>query len=440
MPSQPAVTFCESCNNGIMLDIVGSLSRHHTLGYACHSCISTWEDSHFKCQYCGEHFFLEDCHCDHDNTCVSCGDNNTACDDCGDMVPSDTLRGVDGGDMVCESCLDSDYTACNACGDYFPNGAMHTDNSSAYCNSCYSDHYNTCDQCGDIYHSNSGYSSENGDSYCSESCYSHYWWYCSDCESEFANGEACNCRNDDNIASHNYKPHWEKIGNGPIYAGIEIEAEANRSVDNDDNAAEVREILGSYCATIKEDGSISDTRGFEIVTHPISAEKWGNVPLESMSSFLTGKGYRSHDAGNCGLHVHISRDTLTLPTLAKMAIFVYTQQSHLEKLGRRAFGRHCQNKEIKGEVTYRLRESDRYGAINFCNRHTVEYRFPKGSLKPSTIRATVGLCFAITHFCQSVSCARFYDAAATWQSFVKFLHSHKEYANVLAYAKERGVC
>ncbi len=64
-----------------------------------------------------------------------------------------------------------------------------------------------------------------------------------------------------------------------------------------------RKVEHIYC---KHDGSLED--GFEIVTHPMSLEyhekhmPWAAVLQEAVSM-----GYRSHQAGTCGLHIHVSR-------------------------------------------------------------------------------------------------------------------------------------
>lgn len=399
--------FCDSCGQGISLALV-EVTLHRALGYACDECAGEYNMERFRCQYCLQDLPTEDCHpaypaCD---VCRDCGDHTRECESCGDEFHEDGMT-VISGDYYCADCRD---------------------------------YYSECDNCGLAFRSDNGYSG--GQSvYCSDHCYGQNWTYCCDCDTEVPIGEHCDCRDrcEDNngISPYNYKPQWEKIGDGPRYMGIEMEVSCKGSIASY-HVSSVGDILGDYLACVKEDGSV--TNGFEIVTNPISAEVWASVPLEDLHSFLVREKYRSHETDCCGLHVHISRTGLTDCTLAKMAIFVYVQREKLEKLGRRCYGPYCGYKDATSgkSVKYLLHENDRYGAINFCNRSTVEYRFPRGTLNPSTIRATVGLCHAITEFCQRVSIAGFYRTKETWVSFVKFLASEKQYKHVLAYAKERG--
>lgn len=62
---------------------------------------------------------------------------------------------------------------------------------------------------------------------------------------------------------------------------------------------------GEY-AYIKHDGFLSD--GLEVVTHPMSLTHYlHRMPWEQLRREALSRGYVSHQATTCGLHVHISR-------------------------------------------------------------------------------------------------------------------------------------
>jgi len=140
------------------------------------------------------------------------------------------------------------------------------------------------------------------------------------------------------------------------------------------------------------------------------------------------------------LHVHISRDTLNTPALCRIAIFVHSQRTNLEKLGRREYGSYCKYKVSNdGTGEDLVRDYDRYGAVNFCNTDTVEYRFPRGSLNPATILGTVQLMFAITEFCRDkVSSRELENTATAWDSFTEFVHEHTKFSAASTYLEKRG--
>lgn len=406
-----SLQFCSQCNQGMALDIVGTIDDHPAIGAACPDCVAEYETWHFTCAHCETECHVEECSPDSEESegflCVGCSLNTELCERCDSRTYIGDLARTNDGN-ICPDCI-SEYSSCDQCGDYFR-------------------HYN-CE-----------YSTDH-EMFCSSHCYNQqYDGYCGDCDTHIPRGESCGChdREENAIASHSHKPRWDFIGAGPLYAGAEIEVESVRSVDNGDCAMETRENLGMYCATIKEDGSISSDRGFEIVTNPISWDNWSDVPLEDACTYLVKQGYRSHEREGCGLHVHVSRGNLTKKQLRRIAVFVHGQREHFERLGRRKSGRYFRYLDLRhNSREIAASDGDRYRAVNFCNSTTVEYRFPRGSLRPATILATVGLALAITEFCGTHD-GNPYKIKETWQSFLKYLASEEKYSCVLEYAQERG--
>ena len=109
------------------------------------------------------------------------------------------------------------------------------------------------------------------------------------------------------IQDYYYKPNPIFYGDGNRYFGVELEIDD--AGENNTNAAKIVNIANHdeehiYC---KHDGSLNE--GFEIVTHPMTLDYHLNhVPWAAVLAKAKELGYRSHQSGTCGLHVHVLCD------------------------------------------------------------------------------------------------------------------------------------
>ena len=117
-------------------------------------------------------------------------------------------------------------------------------------------------------------------------------------------------------------------------------------------------------------------------------------------------GYTSHQAGTCGLHVHINRNVFGETearqdaVIARVLFFFEKNWEELLKFSRRTqhqldqwaarYGYKDQPKEILDHVKSG-RHAGRYTAVNLTNADTVEFRIFRGTLKCNTLIATLQL-------------------------------------------------
>lgn len=108
------------------------------------------------------------------------------------------------------------------------------------------------------------------------------------------------------------------------YLGIELEVEIKPSVKELVSRKDVAYRLDNWVNSgenkfiyFKNDSSIGSSRisdryfgGFEIVTHPATFEYWKSEGPSSFWSALskTAKIAQSYPSGNCGMHIHVSKD------------------------------------------------------------------------------------------------------------------------------------
>lgn len=269
-----------------------------------------------------------------------------------------------------------------------------------------------CDDCGERFFTEDCYNSiGDGDRAICGHCYeSGDYVYCEhhgmsvhidDC--------GCNSEEDENIIKkHDYKPTPDFQGNGSKvnpYMGFELEIE-NKSNKNTETMAEnFINFLGekSDLFYLKNDGSL--TNGFEIVSHPMTLAAHREIDYKKILTYLSSEGFRSHDTSTCGLHVHISKKWMTDGHKTRLGQFFVLYRSMLERLARRSESQWCRfvDKDLKDKAAL-TSSREKYEAINWKNRDTVEIRIFKGTLKPETFLASLELVQAIYSFTQNKHC------------------------------------
>ena len=356
------------------------------------------------------------------------------CDCCGKEI-----EGLDGhiftdnnGDTVtvCQDCFSENYARCRTCGDIvaIEDADYIDDDGDVYCcEDCTDGYFVRCYDCGELTRKTEAYSIAsrygNGNEYICEVCRENSWSYCDGCDELFrwgdlSDGYCDNCY-DENEYNDGYdgicdyhsgpsfryynKPH-EYNSNGAGFKGYGFELEVDCGGSYNDKARTVVEMLNqeAYCA---HDGSIDD--GFEIISHPHTREAIEAMPMDDVLSWLVRNGYRSHNAGTCGLHLHASKllfgddEKERIKNIAKIVMFYEIFWDDILKISRRKpgqvdrwarkYGRGKKDtfdmvdKVIKGQ-----RYSDgRYFAVNLSNKHTVEFRLMRGTLKKETFWATL---------------------------------------------------
>lgn len=360
--------------------------------YYCEECL---EDNFVQCVNCGDWIRNYDAHSyGYNNYCEDCfNDHFAMCPHCNDYEPIDEMTMVDGR-WVCDYCLHRYYTECERCGEWIPDEDVYTVNVDAdgeqesWCHGCFE--YNTweCNECGEIYSDNVN---DNG-------C-----WTCDNCHcGEQDSDDIEHWRAPRGVQRYAYKPDacfCPSYDSDVIYYGFELEAESHGN-DSDDWANEVNDTLGyTY---VKRDGSLND--GMEIVSHPATIEYHLSKREEYTELFrrMRRAGWRSHDDGTCGLHVHISlkpmeeRNDMAVSNLLllfdrfwdNLVNFSRRKEEQLHRWAKRYPAGDHFYKDIKSKAKGR---SDRYMAINLENRHTVEVRMFRGTLNPDTFFATLQL-------------------------------------------------
>ena len=330
------------------------------------------------------------------------------------------------------------FFCCEDCNDYFnrDDGTSTYDGDYVVCQSCLEDNY-SYSQYRDTYISNSDWEDEQEDE--------------SDPEYE-------------NIGEYHSSKH--RLGHIPssydmrsprVLLGMELEMEVGDDWDKDSRAGLILDNIGDYkdedglkhtYCLMEQDGSLDN--GFEMVTGYTGLD----VHKNQLQYFKQKtKGMKSHDTSTCGLHVHVCKSSMTTLHGAKLVLFINdpANLALVKSIARRDASGYAkmQNKKedkhwLKDSVhsskhkedQLRRLNSDRYEALNFRNDKTVEFRLFKGTLKYETMVSCLEFAFACWHFTAQASTSEL--TTAKFLEFICLPENRKDTRFLRAYLKDKG--
>lgn len=432
-----------------------------------HYCDDCFERLFVECNECGEIIRRSDAYegADGELYCERCFyDHFCYCEHCGAVIDiDDAFYDERREEFFCEDCRDRLYTQCDHCGEWMRDGRdisyeVHTDENDydrteTWCENCT---YNTfvCDQCGDIWMCGCDYGGSSE-------------YLCPACAEERENGH----QDTDNIdtwqspkrrMSYGFKPvpcmcatDEERSAAGEdwkrkiVFYGFELEIDRrNDNRDQDETSSDIVDILpNTYC---KEDGSLNlagSHSGIEIVSHPatLAYHEQMSSRYEEAFKMLMDDGWLSHNAGTCGLHVHISLHALEDANpyaVHNMLILVdrfwdnlvkfsRRTESQLNSWARRYATRHKDYERIKDMAKH---DCNRYMAVNLQNSHTVELRIFRGTLNIETFMATLQLVDVLVKRCIEIGHDYQRLQNITWNELVE-----SDHADLNSYLDRRGL-
>lgn len=324
-------------------------------------------------------------------------ENYCWCELCGDLHRLDEGDFADGL-VLCPYCAEDNVYRCEGCGeDHLARNMVQIEGTDDYvCNNwgCMERAgVEICSDCGDCYHTDSL-------TWIDDGC------YCEDC-----------APNNSGILDYNEKPDPEFYGeHSHLHMGVELEIDGSCDVSDFVSEAATPEIY------FKEDGSLTAGESVEIVSHPCTLGYHKGM-WDRIIGTAKDYGFTSHDAGTCGLHVHIDRDYLGQfeteqdYTAACIVMLFDKFWNELVKFSRRTeyqLGQWCERtgleltkadisapEKVADKLQDKANNEGRYKAVNLQNSHTVEFRLFRGTLRRETFYATLELCQVIVDWCKT---------------------------------------
>ena len=206
---------------------------------------------------------------------------------------------------------------------------------------------------------------------------------------------------------------------------------------------------------MKHDGSLDD--GVEIVTHPCSLAYHENrLDWCQISATCADYNFKSHDTSTCGLHIHVGRSQMgddpdsraaaagNLVLLVnsvwdKLVPFTrresnkLTRWASMNEIPDRDFLLTCYTDSEITTTALQTSKQGRYQAVNLTCRDTVEFRIFRGTLKVTTLLASLQLVSNLTKYAMTHTPKECLNA--TWEDVL----SIEEHQELRAYCKRRGI-
>jgi hypothetical protein len=301
----------------------------------------------------------------------------------------------------------SNLNECPNCGRYHVTLMEH--DGVPMCARCFSNNYYECAECGatesyanvsEMFDNFSRMGMDVQDNICKDCATTHYSIVCP--FNTGNNGHTGNCFTCPKastclpfIQSWDFRPNFILYGNASKEFTYGIEVELDKGGRDYTNFVNIRGNNKELYA--KQDGSIDN--GFEIVGHPMTYDYIKTINWEGIFSRASNLGYRSHDTSTCGLHVHVGRNHLDGDRhIAKIVKSVHTLWDDFARFSRRNINRLDEWSKKPRVGTYDSdsdiickNDNDRYVAVNLTNRHTIEFRMFRGTLKSDTFLASIQL-------------------------------------------------
>ena len=343
------------------------------------------------------------------NTETTCQTDTFLCTHCGQICSCSDMTELDG-DQLCPVCRDELTVVCGDCGVRIWLEDNYGDEHGPLCERCRENNYSRCLQCGRlITRDDVHYLQEDDDE-----------GYCYTC--------FCNHRSSRVIHDYYFKPAPIFYGSGDRFFGVELEMDG--AGESETNARQVLAVANrdGDRAYVKHDGSLDD--GFELVTEPhtLDAHQQG-FPWPAVLEKAVSLGYTSHQAHTCGLHVHVNRSAFgntheeQEDVIARILFFVENHWNELLRFSRRTrrqmeewaarYGRKDNPKDILHTAKY---GRERHTCVNLLNADTIEFRMFRGTLKYSTLMATLQMADRICDVALAMSDGEMQNIS--WSEFV----------------------
>jgi hypothetical protein len=207
--------------------------------------------------------------------------------------------------------------------------------------------------------------------------------------------------------------------------GIELELNFSES-----DFEEINDITRKYLNKKyiwKEDGSIGE--GGELVLTPMTYSHLKTINFKEYFKELKEHGVTSYEGGQCGLHVHISENSLD--NYYKHALFYSMNQAYLKKFSQRTQSQ--LSKWCAFETPNRgSGNHDRYRAVNRTS-DTLEFRIFRGTIDYRRFKCSLLFVESLNNFLRTKPIRLMEQKPPTWKDFVVYLRNRGQYSYLVKY-------
>ena len=180
---------------------------------------------------------------------------------------------------------------------------------------------------------------------------------------------------------------------------------------------------------IKTDGSLDG--GLEAVTMPFTPTAYEKRMKRVITEYITdAKEYGAKSTDNCGLHVHIGRDSIPKKAFAFLVHWTYNFQREVEAIAGREANGYCVWRKPTGywweEDNLSKQYATKYSVWNLAKKPTVEFRLNRGSARISRVLARIEFVMAMTAFAVNFT-SRYEKGMPDWETFRQFVAKNQSF-------------
>lgn len=226
-----------------------------------------------------------------------------------------------------------------------------------------------------------------------------------------------------------------------LFMGTELEVD-DLSAEREDFAKNMLDHLGRELFHAERDGSVDH----EYISQPMTLEKRKSIEDAEREALQYARYYaRSHDAGTCGLHVHVNEDFFDDHSYLRLKTILEFFKEELYRFSRRqsfsgsyySFERSGDGQSDKNNLNMKtLKDECVQGHSGWYNEHsgdTFEFRLFRGTLKYETLMASLELVSSICWLADSDT------EDITWGMLIENGDYCKEYAESRSISNEDDV-
>jgi len=424
------IGLCSKCGKSAVADTIKDFKEHHL----CDDCFIRHVK---KCNECNELFLrTEGVEIHGDWYCEECFSDKDGCHchECSMPLWDDETCVSEAGDTYCEECYGQHFAHCSGCGEVIDIEDSCQAEGNHWCDNCFAERFDTCHRCEDTVRRDNLIYDEENDRY-----------ICASCQD---NGE------ENHIHDYGYRPEndFKKVkGENTLFLGVELEVqnfkEGTKAVSNKllEFLKEEKIVDNFY---LKHDGSVSS--GFEIVTHPFTW-KYAHKEIKwyKLFNWLKKHKFSSQESGECGLHVHVSREFFSDLDITKLRIFFSKNKEQIYKFSKREGhgDRYCEYEEFdQDKFIHNETPNGRYWALNLnSSRDTIEFRAFRGTLDYDRFLASLQFVHAVSHFVQVNGITSFLYGEGrykdnSWKLFIDWCKEDNYYTHLISYFEKGKLC
>lgn len=184
-------------------------------------------------------------------------------------------------------------------------------------------------------------------------------------------------------------------GSKKLRLGFELEITKGNSKLSESDCHTIIDKMKQERVLPKKDGTVYA----EMVSQPLILKDALNKASE-LVSFLRPYGFTSWNENRAGFHIHVTRCAVKAPE--NLITFFERYATTLKKVSGRDHWDYCfyDIDYIKGNY---LKNRDRYCALNFLNRSTIEFRLWRGSLKIERLAMYLKLTDCLARYSQHLN-------------------------------------